>query len=427
MHFYCAGAGGVGMSYVERYLAANGHKVTGVDSVESTVTRRLRDSGITVHIGHKIEYLADDVDMVLASPAVLIANPPDIVEARARGIAVRSWQEYLGDITRAHKTVSICGTHGKSTTTAMLGQAMQTLKLDPTVMVGTMVEAFGGDNLRIGDSDWLILESDEFYENFLSYDPTHVLCTSMEPDHLDFFETEERYYQAYEKFFMKLPEDGKIFYHAKDLAAERAIARVGASGIPVEMNSDVQLTIPGAHNRENAALVVAFLEYIGIQRQHAIDALQEFKGTWRRQELIGKSDIGDVIYDDYAHHPTEIRATLAALREKYPNAEIVALFQPHQFSRTKSFLEEFSYAFEDADLTYIMDIYASRDTEEDKASVASQDIIDRIASQEKHVDYAGSLERAEHLLKSLPETVKERVIVCMGAGTVTQVAHSLIA
>lgn len=426
MHYYCAGAGGVGMSYVERYLVSRGHRVTGVDVVESSVTKQLRDAGIPVHIGHNVAHLTYDVDVVLASPAVLIANTPDIVAARERGIPVHSWQEFLGEITAEHKTISVCGTHGKSTTTAMLGQAMQMLAMDPSVMVGTMVPAFGGENLLLGQSEWLVLESDEFYENFLAYHPHFVLCTSMEPDHLDFFETPDRYFAAYEKFFAKVPADGCVFYHEADVEARAAIERVGVRSLPVTIQSDIQLQIPGAHNRANAALVVALLEHMGITRAAAIAALQHFRGTWRRQERIGTTQDGMVVYDDYAHHPTEIRATLSAMREAYPNAEILALFQPHQFSRTRNFLSAFAEAFQEADRVFIMDIYASRDSEEDKASVSSRDLVEHITSLGKNVLYTGDLSNTEAILHKLAPADNMRILVCMGAGTITNIARGLI-
>lgn len=411
------------MSYVARYLHHHGHTVVGADAVDRDVMQQLRALGMTMLVGHEA-HIPADTDLVLASPAVLISNPPDIQEARERGIPVETWQQYLGHLTTRMKTIGVCGAHGKSTTTAMLGQAMARLELDPTVMVGTLVPSFSNSNLRLGDSSWLVLESDEYNENFLAYTPTYVLCTSFEPDHLDYFETVERYEQAFVDFFAKVPTEGAVFYHAEDTKLPRIIEKAGVCGIPVPAR-EIVLSIPGAHNRANATLVAAFLEHLGIAEADAEEALGHFHGTWRRQEKVGTTANGAIIFDDYAHHPTEIRATLAALREAYPDAEFTAVFQPHQFSRTRLFLQEFAEAFSDANHVYIMDIYESRDTEEDKKSVSSQDLVALIAAQSIDARASGDVDATLAHLQKMPPSEKQQIIVCMGAGSVTSVARSL--
>lgn len=413
------------MSYLARYLLHEGHSVTGADAADSAVIEQLRALGITIFKGHDASQLPTDTDLVLASPAVIIANPPDVRAAKERGIPVETWQTYLGDLTAKLQTIAVCGVHGKSTTTAMLGQTMQELQLDPTVMVGTLVPAFGNTNLRLGNSPWLVLEADEYHENFLAYTPAHILCTTFEPDHLDYYKTAERYEQAFVDFFAKLPVDGRVFYHAEHTKIGELVRRAGKQGHPVEA-TPISLQIPGAHNRENAQLVRAFLEYIGQERASIEAALQHFGGTWRRQERVGMTAEGAIVFDDYAHHPTEIRATLAALREAYPAAEILAVFQPHQFSRTRIFLDDFAAAFDVADQVYVMDIYESRDTEEDKKAVSSADLVERLQKRGIRAQAAGDVVATEALLRSLPAASKERVIACMGAGTITKIARSLI-
>lgn len=423
MHVYCSGVGGIGMSYVARYLHAEGHKVTGVDAADRDTMAKLRDMGMEMYVGHD-HPVPEDVDLVLASPAVLIANPVDIRSARERGVPVKTWQEYLGTITKKHDTVAICGTHGKSTTTAMLGVAMQELQMDPTVMVGTMVPAFDHTNLRLGKAPWLILEADEFHENFLSYTPKFILCTGVEPDHLDYFKSEDKYRMAFINFFMRLPKDGAVFYHAGDTSVEDVITRAGVRGIPIEMKN-IPLKVPGLHNRANATLVAGFLEAQGSAPEQAIQALQHFTGTWRRQEHVGSTSQGAQIYDDYAHHPTEIKATLSALREAHPHAELVAVFQPHQYSRTRLLFDDFAGAFCDADKVYLMDIYESRDTEEDKKAVSSEQLAKKIREYGLDVETSGNVEHTKKLLQDMGTSTKERVIVCMGAGSITEVARFL--
>lgn len=424
MHVYCLGIGGIGMSYVVRYLLSQGHHVSGTDKADSEPVARLRAEGVQIVLGHD-HPVPEDVDLVLLSPAVAIANPPDLQEARRRGIPVQTWQEYLGAITAAHQTLAICGVHGKSTTTAMAGVAMTELGLDPTVMVGSFVPSFGGSNLRLGRSPWLVLEADEYHENFLSYQPAHILCTSYEPDHLDYFGTEENYARAYVRFFAKLPDEGRIFYHAADTRIAALIAEAGKVGVPVP-EEPLTLAVPGAHNRANARLVRAFLLFIGEQPTAIAQSLLAFTGTWRRQELLGTLPDGTRIYDDYAHTPTEIDATVAALREAYPAAELVAVFQPHQYSRTRLFFDGFVQAGEGADRLLVMDIYESRDTEEDKRAVNSTMLVDAMRAAGRPAEYVGSVDQTLSSLQALPPATRERVLVFMGAGTITRVAHALL-
>ena len=412
------------MSYVVRYLLAEGHKVSGVDMAENEPVRRLREAGVPIHIGHD-QPLPDDVDLVLVSPAVLIARPPDLVEAQSKGIPVQTWQEFLGSITERHTTLAVCGVHGKSTTTAMAGVAMMELGLDPTVMVGSFVPAFGGSNLRLGKSPWLVIEADEYHENFLSYQPAHILCTSYEPDHLDYFQTEERYAKAYIDFFAKLPSEGRIFYHAGDAKIQALIEVAGKVGVPVP-DEPLTLAIPGQHNRANARLVRAFLTYIGEPQENIATALLAFTGTWRRQEKLGSLPDGTLIYDDYAHTPTEIDATVSSMREAYPEAELVAVFQPHQYSRTRLFFDGFVEAAKGADRLYVMDIYESRDTQEDKRAVSSAMLVEAMQKKGRPAVYAGSLEQTEALLRGLPTSSGPRVLIFMGAGTITSVAHKML-
>lgn len=423
MHIYCLGIGGIGMSYVVRYLLSQGHAVSGTDKAESEPVARLRAEGVQINIGHE-HPLPEDVDLVLVSPAVLIAAPPDLEEAKERGLPIQTWQEYLGTITAQHNTLAVCGVHGKSTTTAMAGVAMVELGLDPTVMVGSFVPSFGGSNLRLGVSPWLVLEADEYHENYLSYQPTHILCTSYEPDHLDYFGSEENYARAYVRFFAKLPAEGRVFYHAQDAKVASLIAEAGKEGIPVP-EDPITLSVPGAHNRANARLVRAFLTYIGQSPEAIAQSLLAFTGTWRRQELIGTLADGTRIYDDYAHTPTEINATVAALREAYPAAELVVVFQPHQYSRTRLFFDGFVQAGVGAERLLVMDIYESRDSEEDKRAVNSPMLVEAMRGAGRPAEYVGDVEQTLASLRALPPATRERIVICMGAGTITRVAHGL--
>lgn len=420
------GIGGIGASFVARYLVHRGHTVTGSDMAENSTVRELKEEGITIHIGHTRSNIQDDVELVLISPAVLSGKPDEYMYVLEKNIPHKTWQEYLGDITAKSKTIAVCGAHGKSTTTGMVAMMLIDAGLDPTVMIGTKLAEFGGKNIRVGQSDILVIEADEFHDNFLSYTPTYVICTSYEADHLDYFGTEARYRESFVKFFSKAKENGgKIYLHAHT-EAECIAEEVGVSAHAVSGMIDFPLQVLGQHNKENASLVYALGLDMGLSPDAASKGLQAFKGTWRRMEYIG--NLGELaVFDDYAHHPTEVKATLQAFKQDTPHKDIIAVFQPHQHSRTRNFLDAFAHSFGDAKTAFILDIYASRDTEEDKKSVHATDLVEAINNIHTGLaSYAPDLTVLSHELRSIAEKKPNAVLVFMGAGSISDFARSIV-
>ncbi|MFN7160075.1 MAG: UDP-N-acetylmuramate--L-alanine ligase [Candidatus Gracilibacteria bacterium] len=427
MTIYCIGIGGIGMSYVARLLKSEGHHVIGADAVEGSTTSELRAEGIEIVIGHKASNIPEDVSLILLSPAILSSQPEDYLEAKNRGVETKTWQEYIGEKTKQMKTIAVCGAHGKSTTTAMVGLMLIEAGYDPTVLVGTKLKEFNGSNIRFGKSEWLVIEADEFNDNFLNYYPTYTLLTSFEPDHLDYFKTPERYRASFVEFLSRTPVDGKVFYHNTQKETEILIHEQNISSAPVREEVGYMLQVPGKHNRENASLVDALGEEIGIPAEIREKSLKAFKGTWRRQEFKGETAGGALVYDDYGHHPTEVRVTLAGFREMFPEKKIICIFQPHQYSRVRTFLKDFSEAFSDADAVIIPNIYASRDSEEDKRSMTAQIVVDEISKHQNNVYFGDGLKESMELVKTNSEwNTSNSVIITMGAGDVTYISDWLV-
>lgn len=421
MSVFCIGIGGIGISYVARYLVAQGEHVVGVDAVDSSTLDELRAEGIVCYVGHDKKNIPEDTSLVLISPAMLSTSAEDYLEVRRRNIPTMTWQEYVGEITKQHDTIAVCGAHGKSTTTAMVGLALLAGDLDPTIFVGTKLREFHGSNVHMGHGKYLVIEADEYHDNFLHYSPKYVLCVVYDVDHLDYFKTKARYRESFLTFFKKIPSDGMLFIHND----EELISLAQEAEVPytiVEDEITIPLSVPGKHVRENGALVASLCEYLGMEENTIEKGLQSYHGVWRRMEVVGKYQ-GSPVIDDYAHHPTELRATIAALREGYPDKEIVALFQPHQYSRTRELFEGFAQAFGAADKVGIVDIYASRDSEEDRRSTSASKLAEAINAYSHNAEYVGKLASGTQWLEK--QAGGDTVLVCFGAGTITNVAREV--
>ncbi len=422
MKYYIIGIGGIGASYIARYLKVMGHNVSGCDAKQSTLTDELIQEGLIVSIGHPTENISEDIDMVLISPAILASPSDDYKKAQMLGLTIKTWQEELSALTRSKKTIAVCGAHGKSTTSAMLGYVLYELGADPTVFTGTKVPQFDGKNVRIGKGEILVLEADEFNENFLHYYPSMILCTSYEVDHLDYYEYEEKYRNAFVSFFKNMINNGKVMYHDQDIETKAIIHDAGKQGIGVDPSVHFELTLIGKHNQQNAGLVFQTCLELGYNETIIRSALQKFQGTWRRQEYLGMyKDV--MVYDDYAHHPTEIKATLKAFRDAFPDKKITAIFQPHQYSRTLAFLDDFAQSFADCDTVLLMDIFASRDSEEIKKQISIEDV--HSATSNHHQDVV-LLKTKEEILKYCENNINDGIIITFGAGTVTEVGRELV-
>ncbi len=392
---FFVGIAGIGMSALARFFKAKGFEVLGSDANASALSDELQAEGIDVKIGHG--ELPKDVDLVIYSEAIPLDNL-ELERARDLEISSMTYFEALGKVSESFHLVAIAGTHGKSTTTSMLGLILTAAGFDPTVIVGTKVKEFGGKNIRVGDSDLMLVEACEYRRNFLHLKPDLLGILNVEMDHLDYFKS----YEDYEKAFHQLADQSKEVVWPDDVSEYEG-----------------ELTVPGEHNLLNAAMAANLARKLQVPELVIAKALKEFNGVWRRFEYCGTS-CGALVYDDYAHHPSEIMATLQAAREKHPEARIVAVFQPHQYSRTAALFDDFAESFEDADEVIIADIYEARDTAEVKAAVSAEKLAEAIP-EAQHI--SGMEKIAHYLLDTLNEG---DMVLVMGAGNITNLVPMIL-
>jgi UDP-N-acetylmuramate--alanine ligase len=385
LHF--VGAGGVGMSGIaEILLQATPLEITGCDLARSEATERLERLGARIAVGHDPAHV-ESADLVVISSAVSEANP-EVAAARARGVPVIRRAEMLGEIMRLKQGVAVAGTHGKTTTTSLTGMVLTEAGFDPTIVVGGQVHILG-TNARLGRGDYLVAEADEFDRSFLELTPVVAVITNVEADHLDTYRDLGEIHDAFAAFANRVPFFGAVIACADDPGVREILPRIQRRTVTYGLSPDadlsarevrldasgtcfdvwngeqgrlgaVRLRLAGRHNVANALAAVAAGRELLVPFETIARALSAFTGVVRRFELKGER-AGVLVVDDYAHHPTEIRATLAAARQVYPDRRIVALFQPHLFSRTRDFTGEFGAALAAADLNVVMDVYPSRE------------------------------------------------------------------
>ncbi|OIO52472.1 hypothetical protein AUJ78_01295 [Candidatus Peregrinibacteria bacterium CG1_02_41_10] len=428
--FHLLGIGGIGLSALAQILQAQGRTVSGSDESESEITQALKKKGIKIFIGHSEKNLPLSNVKCQMSIAVIysLAIPrdnPELKLARKLKLPLFSYPQALGELTKEKFTIAVCGTHGKSTTTAMLAKILIEGNLNPSVVIGTKVNDLGGTNARVADSNYLLIEACEYKEAFLNYQPNLIVVTNLEPDHLDYYKTPQKYYQAFVKFFRKLGPTGQlvIFNQAVlELLKLTPLSEVWeAEPFLTKLPS---LQVPGAHNRENAAVAYAAARALNVPDSVIQAVLANFTGTWRRFESLGKTSKGAIIYSDYGHHPTAVRATLSAAREKYPDQKIICVFQPHQYNRTHYFLEEYAHAFFQADQVIIPNIYAARDTKQDLASISPEKLVKSIQKHHPNVLYGNGLENTLQVLQKT--NGPNDLILLMGAGDVYKLGEKLV-
>ncbi len=429
MKIYCSGIGGIGLSAYASLMNALGHAVLGSDATLTPLTCDLSDRGITIFNTQDGTNVPPDADLFVYSEAI----PCQALERKhAEGLGIRqlSYFAALGELSSAYRSIAVCGTHGKSSTTAMAAMAMIDAGLDPTVIVGTKVPQMQGRNWRKGDSNLFLMEACEYRRSFLHLLPSVIVMTNVDGDHFDAFETLDAYRAAFSDFITLLPKDGVLITHCTDSACAALAEASGRRVIDADAFALPKLSLPGAHMRRNAQLVSALCDYLGID---ARKPLQEFTGTWRRMELKGyyspKSSISHLqssissipIIDDYAHHPTEIVATIAAMREAYPGKRMVCLFQPHMHDRTLRLYDDFLSAFDGVDIVVTTDVYDARpDAEGERVDMKK-------FTADIHADamYGGTLSAARKLLCSRILQQND-VLIVMGAGDVTKVAEEMV-
>ncbi|MFA6077848.1 MAG: UDP-N-acetylmuramate--L-alanine ligase [Candidatus Paceibacterota bacterium] len=421
IHFI--GIGGIGVSAIARMMILEGKKVSGSDVKESEITKELALSGATIFVGHKKENVGDGVDLVVYTVAVNSDNP-EFVSAKERDIVYLSYPEVLGLISKNKKTIAVSGTHGKTTTTAMIAKIFIDAEKDPTVVVGSKLleeSASGRSNFVAGRGEYFIVEACEYRRSFLNINPTIGVITNIDNDHLDYYKDLEDIKSAFKSFVELIPREGVLVCDRGDERLMDIVNKTTSTVVDYMdfYDSEIEMLVLGEHNRKNAAVALAVANVVGIDISRAKKSLKEFKGTWRRFEYKGKSENGALIYDDYGHHPTEVVATLSGAREKFQDKKITVVFQPHLYSRTKLLLNDFANAFNDADTVLIAPIYAAR--EQFDGSINSEMLASKIGNKAK--SFFGFTDIEGHLKSTLKDG---DVLITMGAGDVFKIGDSLI-
>lgn len=444
IHFI--GIGGISMSGLAEILLNNGYKVSGSDRSESELTNHLKEKGAEIYIGHNSDNI-NNVDLIVYTAAIG-ENNPELVRAKELNIPTMDRAEFLGNLMNGHKyNVAIAGTHGKTTTTSMLSHITLNANLDPTILIGGNLDAIQG-NVRVGKSDYFITEACEYKASFLKFYPYIGVILNIEADHLDFYKDIEDIQNTFIKFAQLIPNNGVLVVNADDKRAFSISKNVnckvtsfginngdiraknilyGENGCPefdVYNNTEklftAALNVPGEHNILNALAGIGSALALNIDKESIKNGLSSFYGTHRRFEIKGSVN-GITVVDDYAHHPTEIKATLNAAKN-FPHNRIFCVFQPHTYSRTISLLDDFATSFFNADTLLLADIYAAR--EKDTGIISSDMLGDRIREQSVHCKNLHSFQDINDFLKK--ELKKGDLLITIGAGDIYKVGEMFL-
>lgn len=425
VHFI--GIGGIGISAIARMMFLGGKKVTGQDMQDSEIVKDLKELGIEISIGQSYEKIPSDCDLVVYTIAIEYYDPELFKKIKEDKILNLSYPQMLGLVSQNKYTIAVSGTHGKTTTTAMIAKILEEEGKDPTVVVGSLIKDKSGKQTNFvgGKSDYFVVEACEYRRSFLNINPTILVITNIEEDHLDYYKDIEDIKSAFYELILKVPENGFIVCDYENKNIKPLLKGISTKVINYQdfYNKDISLKVPGEHNKKDAAAAVASAVCLGISKSDSEKALSLFPGTWRRFEYKGKLKNGAMVYDDYAHHPTEITATLLGFKEFFPNKNIIVIFQPHLFSRTKLLLEDFSKSFSLANEVFVLPIYYAR--EEDDGTISSQLLVDEINKNSKNAENFSSFEKLEQFLVNRLLT-KDDVVVTMGAGEAFKIGDFLL-
>ena len=447
IHFI--GIGGISMSGFAELLYSMGFTITGSDWHESKITKHLESLGIQVVYGQKEENIPQEIDLVVYTAAVKKTNP-EYQEAERLGLPLMERATMVGQVMKNYSSaIAIAGTHGKTTTTSIASHIFLEANLDPTISVGGILQAIGG-NIRIGHSEHFITEACEYTNSFLQFFPTVGMILNIEEDHMDFFKDLDDIRHSFREFAKRIPAHGTLIINAdidnfeeimeglscKVLtyglentqadftAANIAYDDMGCGAFDAVVNGETkehfQLNVVGRHNISNTLACLALASLYGIDGPTVQRALTAFHGTDRRFEYKGEKN-GFTIIDDYAHHPTEIQATLTAA-SKYPHKTLWCAFQPHTYTRTRAFLKEFASSLALADKVILADIYAAR--EKDPGDISSADLARELKNLGKEVHYLGSFEEIEKFI--LKNLVNGDLLITMGAGNIVDIGENLL-
>lgn len=450
-HVHCIGIGGIGVSAIAEILKSQGYTVSGSDMKKSDVTERLLYQGIKVYQGHAAENI-EGADLVVYSAAVSPENP-EIVAAKEKGIPVVTRAEALGSLMSEYGTsIAVSGTHGKTTTTSMVSLILEKAGTDPTILIGGNLPEFHG-NAKIGHSKYFVTEACEYMDSFLSLRPEIEIILNIDSDHLDYFKDIDHIVQSFDRFARLVPEGGHIIaYDANPFVAsiiqkidsEKIITfgfnrgsdycagnlKFDSSGFPEfdvikdgRTLSHIHLSVPGEHNIANSLAAFAACHTLDVDPAVITDVLNQFHGTQRRFDVIGTTAGGVRLIDDYAHHPTEIKATLSAAHQM-PHNRLWCLFQPHTYTRTMALFDEFAESFGDADVLCMAEIFAAR--EKNIYKISSRELVRKIRKDhpDKQAYYFPTLEDIARFVRD--NAMPDDMVITMGAGDIYKVADMLM-
>ncbi len=442
------GIGGIGMSGIARYLLSQGESISGSDSKESKTVTGLREMGCEIFLGHNPENVHGASEVVTSS--AIRADNPEVLEAKRLGIPVIHRSKKLALLVNAHRGITIAGTHGKTTTSSMVATMLQHCGIAPSYVIGGIVNSFA-DNARRGDTEWFVIEADESDGSLIEYRPEIAVLTNIEMDHQDFYRDTVHLHEIFAEHIGNVKPGGLIVYcsddpgvlrlvghsagterfflsyglrDGADLRAENLVFEGLGSTFDVVSSQgtlgSITLQVPGRHNVQNSLAAVTIGLHVGLDIEQIAKGLFEFRGVQRRFEILGRTENCTVV-DDYAHHPSEIVATLSAARQSHKD-RIITIFQPHRYSRTKSLARDFGAAFSNADEVIIIDIYSAG---EDPIPQVSSDMIVKHIQENNHpnVQYIPDLESAEEFVASRLQP--NDLIITLGAGDVWKIAHNL--
>lgn len=456
IHFI--GIGGISMSGLAEILADRSFTVSGSDTKQSPLTESLERKGVTVYYGQNASNITDSMQLIVYTAAIREDNP-ELMAAKARKIPCMTRAELLGQIMKNYKLpIAISGTHGKTTTTSMVSEILLAADMDPTLSIGGILKSING-NIRIGNSPYFVTEACEYTNSFLSFFPKIGLILNVEEDHMDFFRDIEQIRDSFHRFAKLLPKDGTLIingdikgidtiisdlecdiitygtspefdYFPKDITYDtlarpsytlcRSPKASGTKACSEEAAGKITLGVTGQHNVLNSLAAIALADLLDISFETVKSALLSFHGTDRRFELKGK--LGEItVLDDYAHHPTEIKATLQAA-EKYPHKDIWCVFQPHTYTRTKAFLSDFASSLSLADHVVLTDIFAAR--EKNTIGISSLDLLRELEKLGTDCRYFPSFDEIENFL--LENCSQGDLLITMGAGDVVNIGEKLL-
>lgn len=446
---HCIGIGGIGLSAIAEILMSRGYEVSGSDMRESEMTDKLINDGANIYLGHRAKNV-ENAELVIYSSAVGKDNP-ELIRAEKLGIPAVTRAQALGALMDEYKnSIAISGTHGKTTTTSMVSLILKDAQKEPTILVGGNLSEING-NVYVGKGDYFVTEACEYMDSFLNLKPKMEIILNIDSDHLDYFKDVEHIASSFDKFAKLVPEDGVVIaydanpfvksviedipnavtfglnescdYYAKDIDFDNEGMpkfKVCSGGIQL---CEVNLSVPGEHNILNALSAFACCHMLGIDAEQIVNTLEKFIGTQRRFDVLGKTYNNIKIIDDYAHHPTEIKATLSAVRNMKHN-NLWCLFQPHTYTRTMALLDDFSSAFDEADKVVLAEIYAAR--EKNIYKISSKTLMNKIKenSPSKDVYFFKEFEEIANFVYNNAE--EGDLVITMGAGDIYKVGEMIL-